>query len=191
MVREFEPLASACLTLAVDQSASANVGLGRDATFEVAIRIAASIARLACSESIRTRLAGNGRRPLNGLPGVGDRHFQGILDELAVIDADGATPYARLLDDLGPQCVRGETVVVVLSGSAADWDETLRALTTLRARQLHLFAIVFDTPGFATEGAAPTAVLADAAEMTAALLELGAQCLNVRHRDDLVRLFNA
>lgn len=191
MVREFEPLASACLTLAVDQSASANVGRGRDATFEVAIRIAASIARLACSQSIRTRLAGNGRRLLNGLPGVGDRHFQGILDELAVIDADGATSYARLLDDLGPQCVRGETFVVFLSGSAADWDETLRALTTLRARQLHLFAIVFDTPGFVPAKAPPPALPADAAEMTAALLELGAQCLRVRHRDDLVHLFNA
>lgn len=191
MVREFEPLASACLTLAVDQSASANVGRGRDATFEVAVRIAASIARLACSQSIRTRLAGNGRRPVNGLPGVGDRHFQGILDELAVIDADGANPYARLLDDLGPQCVRGETVVVFLSGNAADWEETLRALTTLRARQLNVFAVVFDTPGFAPEGAPLVAVPADAAEMTAALLELGAQCLNVRHRDDLVRLFNA
>jgi uncharacterized protein (DUF58 family) len=191
MVREFEPLASACLTLAVDQSASANVGRGRDATFEVAVRIAASIARLASSQSIRTRLAGNGRRPVNGLPGVGDRHFQGILDELAVIDADGANPYARLLDDLGPQCVRGETVVVFLSGNAADWEETLRALTTLRARQLNVFAVVFDTPGFAPEGAPLVAVPADAAEMTAALLELGAQCLNVRHRDDLVRLFNA
>lgn len=191
MVREFEPLASACLTLALDQSASANVGLGRDATFEVAIRIAASIARLASSQGIRTWLAGNGRRRLNGLPGVGDRHFQGILDELAVIDTDGATPYARLLDDLGPQCVRGETVVIFLSGNAADWDETLRALTTLRARQLHLFAIVFDTPGFAPKSAPLAAIPADAAEMTAALLELGAQCLRVRHRDDLVRLFNA
>ena len=191
MVREFEPLASACLTLALDHSASANVGRGRDATFEVAIRIAASIARLACGQSIRTRLAGNGQRSLNGLPGSGDRHFQGILDELAVIDADGVTPYARLLDDLGPQCVRGETVVVFLSGSAADWDETLRALTMLRARQLHLFAIVFDTPGFAPDYAVPLAVPADAAETTATLLELGAHCLNVRHRADLVRLFNA
>jgi len=191
MVREFEPLALACLTLALDQSRSANVGLGRDATFEVAVRIAASIALLACSQSIRTRLAGNGRRSLNGLHGVGDRHFQGILDELAVIDADGATPYARLLDDLGPLCVRDETVVVFLSGSAADRDETLRALTTLRTRQLNLFAIVFDTPGFTHEGAPPVAVPADAVEMTAALLDLGAQCVNVRHRDDLVRLFNA
>ena len=135
--------------------------------------------------------AGRGRLRLSGQPGVGARHFQGILDELAVIDTDGATPYARLLDDLGPQCVRGETVVIFLSGNAADWDETLRALTTLRARQLHLFAIVFDTPGFAPKSAPLAAIPADAAEMTAALLELGAQCLRVRHRDDLVRLFNA
>lgn len=191
MVREFEPLASACLTLALDQSPAANTGLGRDATFEVAIRIAASIARLACSQSIRTRLAGNGRRSLSGLPGIGDRHFQSILDELAVIDADGVTPYARLLDDLGPQCVRGETIVVFLSGSAAAWDETLRALSTLRARQLHLFAIVFDTPGFVPVSAPPPATAADAGTMTAALLELGAHCLTVRHGDDLVRLFNA
>lgn len=190
MVREFEPLASACLTLAIDQSAAANVGSGRDATFEVAVRIAASIARFACGQNIRTRLAGDGSRSLRGLPGSGDRHFQSILDELAVIAADGATPYARLLDDLGPQCVRGETVVVFLSGTAGDWDETLRALSTLRARQLHLLAIVFETPGFAPPGNPLAATPADAATMAAALLDLGAHCVTVRHRDDLVRLFN-
>jgi uncharacterized protein (DUF58 family) len=190
MVREFEPLASACLTLAIDQSATANVGTGRDATFEVAVRIAASVARFACGQSIRTRLAGDGSRSLRGLPGSGDRHFQSILDELAVVAADGATPYARLLDDLGPQCVRGETVVVFLSGTAAGWDETLRALSTLRARQLHLFAIVFDTPGFAAANRLLDERPADPATMAAVLLDLGARCLTVRHRDDLVRLFN-
>ena len=190
MVREYEPLASACLYIALDQATEANIGTGRESTFEYAVRIAASIARAACSQSTRTRIAGDGRMALRGLAGSGDVHFQGILDQLAVVACDGDTPYAQLLAAIGPHCLRGETVVVFISEKRTHWAQTLQALAMLRARQANLFAIIFDQATFLPEGAA-SGLLADHAESTAALLELGAYCVTVRRGDDLVRLFNA
>ena len=190
MVREYEPLASACIYIALDQAAEANVGAGRESTFEYAVRIAASIARAACAQNTRTRIAGDGRMALRGLAGAGDGHFQGILNELAVVACDGNIPYAHLLTEVGPQCLRGETVVVLLSEMQPRWMDTLQALATLHARQANLFAVVFDQASFLPEGA-PSGLLTKHTEITAALLELGAYCVTVRRGDDLVRLFNA
>lgn len=189
MVREYEPLASACLYLVLDQAAESNLGAGRQATFEYAVRIAASIARAACGQGIRTRVAGDGRRSLRTPAGAGDAHYQGLLDELAVVAADGDVPYAQLLNDIGAHCLRGETVVVFLSGPNPRWPATLQTLATLRARQAHLLAVVFDLASFVPEGGA-AAGLADPATQCAALQELGAHCVTVRCGDDLVRHFN-
>ena len=190
MVREYEPLASACIYIALDQAAETNVGLGRESTFEYAVRIAASIARTACTQNMQTRITGEGQVAFRGLPGAGDGHFQGILDELAVVACDGTTPYADFLSEIGPQCLRGETVVVFLSGNRTRWADTRQALATLRARQANLFAVVFDQATFLPAGA-PSALIAEHTEITAALLELRAYCVTVRRGDDLVRLFNA
>lgn len=190
MVREYEPLASACLYIALDQAAESNIGLGKESTFEYAVRIAASMARSACTQNIRTRIAGEGQRSLRGLGGSGDGHFQGILDELAVIACDSEVPYAQLLNDIGPQCARGETVVVFLSERDSRQPATLQALATLCARQVHLFAIVFDQPSFVPAGGSMSGHYGDPLKTSGALLELGAYCLTVRQGDDLLKAFN-
>lgn len=187
MVREYEPLASACLTIALDQSAAANRGEGRESTFEYAVRIAASMARLACADRLPTRLSGQGLRALMIPPGSGDQHFQGILDELAVVACDGVTPYARFLGLLGPQCRRGETLVVFLAQDTQDWEQTVPALAALRARQIHLVAVVFDRATFAAE---PKARHPDPNAQAAQLADLGAQAFLIRQGDDLARSFN-
>lgn len=192
MVREYEPLASACLYILLDQSPESNLGEGRESTFEYAVRIAASIARTACTQNIRTRLAGNGQHTLRTAAGSGNVHFQNLLDSLAVVADDGQTPYACLLADIGPHCIRGETAVVFISQPEQRWSNTLQELATLRARQVHILAIVFDTASFvATEKTSRTGYRLRPAEVTGALSELGAHCITIRQGDDLVRSFNA
>lgn len=191
MVREYEPLASACLYLLLDQAAESNIGRGRESTFEYAVRVAASMARTACSQSIRTRLAGNGLHSLRGAAGSGSGHFQHLLDELAVIASDGHSPYAQLLTDIGLQCGRGETVVVFLSEPDSCWPSTLQALASLRARQVHLLAIIFDRSSFLPEDGHDVKYGIGPAQIEAALLELAAHCITVRCSDNLVKLFNS
>lgn len=186
MVKEFEPLASACLYIALDLSADANLGKGRHSTLEYAVRIAASVAKFASVNSIPTRLTGEGKRPLYLPAGTGDHHFRGMLDELAVVDSDSATPYARVLENIALDCQPGETVLAFLSHPDAQSAQILPALSLLRARGAHLLVVNFDRGSFLPGGKQDPAGPLSAA----GLLELGAHCLPVRNGDDLVALFN-
>jgi uncharacterized protein (DUF58 family) len=185
MVREFEPLASACLCITLDSSTRSNVGQGKQSTLEYAVRIAASVARYGCTQNIRTRLVAEAAR-ISLIPsGSGLHHYQAILDELAIVDADGTTEYAEVLQRVALNCIRGETVLVFLSAPAAQSSAILQALALLKARHAHLFAVVFEQDTFSntTTDGVPDALLGG-------LLELGAHCQTVRQGDDLLSVFN-
>jgi len=194
MVREFEPLASACLCIALDFSASGNVGQGKQAMFEYAVRIAASVARYGCTQNIRTRLVGEGATPWLIPSGSGQHHYQTILDALALVDADGSTEYAAVLSGIALNCIAGETVLVFLSDDDARSTGVLQALALLQARRAHLFVVVFERATFAPatpeNHAADERTSRSASALPGGLLDLGAYCLPVRRGDDLVRLFN-
>jgi len=187
MVKEYEPLASPCLYLVLDLAADANVGQGKHATLEYAVKIASSLARLACDNSMPVRLAGQGKQAINVNAGQGETHFGEILELLAVIDADGETPYHKMLDKVAGECLAGETVVVFLAEPADRALGTLQSLALLRARGAHLLAVCFERRSFlATDGG----VAVTESPLFAGLLDLGAQVVPVRRGDDLMRLFN-
>lgn len=187
MVKEFEPLASASLYIVLDMSADANVGKGKHSSFEYAVRIAASIGRYACNNGMPIRLSGEGANSLAIGSGSGDAHFRSMLDALAVVDADGAIPYSKALQNVALHCRPGQTVVVFLAGPEEAVADTLQAIALLRARGAYVLAITFDRASFLTGGNAP---LAEAASHWAGLLDLGVNYLTIRNGDDLVRVFN-
>ena len=190
MVREYEPLASACLCIALDLSASSNVGQGKQATFEYAVRIAASVARYGCTQNIRTRLVGQGAEPFLIPSGSGQHHYQTILDKLAVVDSDGATNYADTIFQIALNCIAGETVLVFLAAPDSGSTDILQALSLLKARRANLFVVVFDRDSFVAATTQSSHKAPDSNGIVGGLLELGAYCLPVRQGDDLVRLFN-
>lgn len=187
MIKEFEPLASACLHIVLEQASDANAGQGKQSTFEYAVRIAASIARYACGNNIPTRLIGQGERSLYIPAGNGENHYQCILDELAVVDSDGATPYAKVLQRIIEDCQQGETVVVFISEPAARLMDTLQTLALLRARGANVLALLFERKSFRP----PDTARDDATAIALAnLLGFGASCLTIRRGINLVKLFN-
>jgi uncharacterized protein (DUF58 family) len=190
MVREFEPLASACMFLMLDQTQAANVGAGRHTTFEYAVRIAASLARTACEKGIRTRLAGSGSGAMGGAAAFGSVHYQQLLDAFAVVDSRADQTYGAWLAEQAPNGLRGETAVVFLSPTRSNWPDVLQALAVLSARGMHLWAVVFDVPSFSPAGDMVRNVYADPQQMNAELLALGAHVVNVCRGDDLVKVFN-
>jgi uncharacterized protein (DUF58 family) len=183
MVKEYEPLASACLCIALDMSADGNLGGGKESTFEYSIRIAGSIARHGCERKLRTRMLGEGKVRLDISAGSGQTQYQTILDTLAVIEADGDLPYARMIHRIAPQAVAGETVVVFLNTAGSRFAETLQALGMLRARRVHLLSILFDAKSFGGSGKITS-------DQEGALLALGGRCIHVRRGDSLLRTFN-
>jgi len=189
MVKEFEPLASACLWIAVDLAGDANVGKGKHSTAEYAIRIAASIAGYACNHNMHSRLLAETQSgTLRIASGKGEYHYQCILDALAVVEANGKTAYAQLLRQIALDCQRGETIVVLLSEPAMRSTATLQALALLRTKGAHLFAVLFDRNSFAL-GGKPSATIENDA-FYAGLLELRAQTRIIRKGDDLMAAFN-
>lgn len=188
MVKEFEPLASACLCIALDLAEDANIGRGKQSTLEYAIRIAASVAGYACNQQMHSRLLAHGADPLRIAFGKGDYHYQGILDALAVVEANGKTPYAQLLTQIALDCVRGETVLLLLSETPMRSEATLQALSLLRAKGAYLFAVVFDRDSF-SPAERPRANLGNQA-LLAGLMDLDAHCVQVRRGDELTELFN-
>lgn len=184
MVREFEPLASACLYLVLDQAADANAGQGKHTSFEYAVRIAASIGRYACTSNMPVRLCGEGARTLAIGAGSGEMHYSDILDAMAIVAADGATPYAKVLQDAAQECRYGETVAVFLSEPETRASATMQAIALLRARGAHVLAIIFERNSFLDKRAATP-------NQWAGLLDLGVHCLSIRQGDDLMQLFNS
>lgn len=187
MIKEFEPLASACLYIVLDQAADANVGRGRQASFEYAVRIAASMAKFACANNIPTRLIGQGRTECYQPAGSGQPHYLQLLDELAVVAADGVIPYSTVLNKIALDCQRGETVVLFVSEPKARLAQTLRAASALRSSGVNVLAMVFARKSFAESNRAFDDSTAPA---MASLLELGATCLEIKSGADLLRLFN-
>lgn len=187
MVKEFEPLASACLYVALDLGLAANSGQGRQSTAEYAIRIAASISRFCCHNNIRVRMRGEGARSLNIAAGSGDYHYQGTLDELAVVDVRGAVPYAKVLQNMAIHCSNGETLVAFISQEEAEAEQVLEALAMIRARGAWLFVVVFDRGSFVGRG---EDTLAATGRIAGRAIGLGAHCVAVKCGDDLERVFN-
>lgn len=188
MVKEFEPLASACLYVMLDLESAANIGAGRQSTAEYAIRIGASIAQFCCRNNIRIRMHGQGARMLNIAAGSGELHYQRLLDELAVVDVDGKLPYGLLLQHMALNCANGETVVVGISARERDVEPIMEGLAAIRARGAHLFAVVFDRGSFASK---EEHTRAETERIAARVIGLGAVCVEVKCGDDLERLFNA
>jgi uncharacterized protein (DUF58 family) len=190
MVKEFEPLASAGLYVVLDQAADANAGQGRHASFEYAVRIAASMVKFASASGIHTRLIGQGKHSTYLPAGSGEHHYQGVLEELAVIDADGATPYARVLERVALDCRHGETVVAFLSEPEGRLTDTLQALALLRSGGANLYVVVFDRESYLVPVHTGKREHFGTGVVAAALHDLGAHYLHIRKGDDLVRLFN-
>lgn len=187
MVKEFEPLASASLYLALDLSADAIVGQGRHSSFEYAVRIAASIARYAISNNMPVCLGGEGTRSLAIGLGSGEAHFRSVLDALAAVDADGAIPYAKVLQDVAIRCRHGQTVVVFLSETEARVSDTIQAIALLRARGANVLAIAFERESFLDEAVRPRQVRPSP---WVGLLDSGVTYLTIRNGDNLVSVFN-
>jgi uncharacterized protein (DUF58 family) len=183
MVKEFEPLASASLYLALDMAATANVGQGKASSFEYAVRIAASIGRYASLNGMPFRIDGEGRNKLHLGMGAGEAHFRELLEALAVVNADGRLPYSTLLQHVALNCRPGQSVVVFLSVPEDEAAETIQSLAMIRAREAYVLAYAFDRASFA-------GLPIETRTPWLALHDLDIPLVTLRKGDDLVRLFN-
>jgi len=183
MVMEFEPLASASLCIAMDVSKSANVGKGNHASFEYAVSIAASIAQYACHKNIPIQVQGVAELSEGHMMATGERHFQKILDSLAVIEVKENINYSGILHKVAIDCRYGQTIIVFLSQPESEVDAILQAVFQLKTRGARVLAIVFARETFLFKGPDNSCYLQG-------LSELRIPYFNIHKHDDLTELFN-
>lgn len=192
IVTEWEETAAADTAIFLDLSRLSLRGMGRVSTLDISIRIAASVAAHAGRAPNRVRLHARGARPLDIPAGSGDHHLARVLETLALVKADGETPFTTVLRETAPLLSRGSTAVAIFAAPEPDLGVYADVLALYRARGVHLLAVLLDAATFvkifdeqvAIERAAH-GLVAEAA----ALAAHGAAVVTVARGDDIAKRF--
>lgn len=144
-VKEFELEQTADAWIILDLDLAAQAGRGDESTIEVGVRAAASVADKAIRENRAVGLTVNAHRLAQLPPDRGGRHQLKIMQLLAAVDGDGATPLAEALIATVQRVRRGMTAVVVTPALDVGW---VKPLAALRSRGVGCVAIIFDIAAF-------------------------------------------
>ncbi|MGH2461773.1 MAG: DUF58 domain-containing protein, partial [Chloroflexota bacterium] len=176
MVKEFdvEPVADIWLFLDVERSVQR--GAGDESTEEYGVTVAASLARHFLSEGRAVGMVAVARQRVVVPTDRGQRQLIKLLEELAVIRADGDEPIAETLASEGDRCTRNAAAIVVTPSLDERWPAALRGL---RDRGIPSGAIVLEP---ATFGDAPGSLL-----LVGALATSNVPSILVKRSDDLSR----
>jgi len=176
-VKEFDLEQTADVWIVLDLQRAAQVGAGDDGTVEVGVRVAAAIAERAIEENRAVALTTTGSHVTVLPPDRGPRQRQKILQLLAAVDGDGATPLVEALVAGLPLLRRGMSAIVVTSSTEPAW---VRPLTTLRPRGIGCQVIWLDPAVFARRAAETDGTIGEPA-VAAALAERDTAARNMRH----------
>ena len=181
MVREFEANASANLVIVLDLHRLSEVGEGKNTTLEYAIKIAGSIAQYACQNNISFGLHAAGQIPLPA--GFGEVHYQAMLYQLAILQANGDMPYAQFIESLATQVRAGDTLVVFIATASQHMQALINALALMAGRGVRLYAVAFDRKSFDEKNDTNEHWIGE-------LHAMGAYVISVANGDDLMMVFN-
>jgi uncharacterized protein (DUF58 family) len=145
-VKEFDLEQTADAWIVLDLEAGLEAGHGDDSTTEVAVRAAASIADKALAENRAVGLTVNGHRLTILPPDRGSRQRLKILQLLAAVEADGATPLDEALLTSLPRLRRGMTAIVITPSQDTRF---VRPLAALRSRGVGTVVVGLDAAAFA------------------------------------------
>jgi uncharacterized protein (DUF58 family) len=177
-VKEFDLEQTADVWLVLDLQRTVQVGSGDDGTVEVGVRVAAAIAERAIEENRAVALTTTGSRVTVLPPDRGPRQRQKILQMLAAVEGDGATPLAEALVAGLPLLRRGMSMIVVTPSTEPAW---VRPLAMLGPRGIGCQVVWLDPPSYARRAAELAGRSRESAPDQAAA-ELEAAARNIRHR---------
>jgi uncharacterized protein (DUF58 family) len=144
-VKEFDLETTADAWLIVDLERGIQAGRGDESTIEAGIRAAASIADKALLENRAVGMTVNAHRMAILPADRGGRQHLKIMQLLAAVDADAATPLDEVLVATLSRLRRGMTAIVITPSLNTSW---VRPLATLRGRGVGCVAVTFDIDAF-------------------------------------------
>ncbi len=140
-VKEFELEQTADAWIFLDLDRSVQGGRGEESTVEVAVRAAASIADKALLENRAVGMTVNAHRTTILPADRGSRQHLKVMQLLAAVDGDGATPLAETLVASAGRLRRGMTAIVITSSLDRSW---VRPIATLRTRGIGSVVVSLD-----------------------------------------------
>lgn len=153
-VKEFDLEQTADAWIILDLERSVQRGSGDESTVEVSVRVAAAVADKALVENRSVGMSVNAHRLAQLQPDRGGRQHLKVMQLLAAVDGDGATPLAEALVASVSRIRRGMTAIVITSSLDRDW---VKPLASLRTRGIACVAITLDVPAFEAHERAATA----------------------------------
>ena len=160
-VKEFDLEQTADAWVLLDLERGVQRGTGDESTVEVAVRAAAAVADKALVENRAVGMTINAHRLAQLQPDRGGRQHLKVMQLLAAVDGDGATPLSEALVASLARIRRGMTAIVITASLSREW---VKPLSTLRSRGVACVVISLDIPAFerheqalAGEGAGPSA----------------------------------
>jgi uncharacterized protein (DUF58 family) len=194
MVKEFELDPTADIYIVVDLEADVQAGAAGlatlphftggevplsfwlDSTEEYAVTIAASLARHFLNQNRNVGVIGTSEYQINIPTDRGGRQMLKILEQLAVVRADGTVPLGEVLLAESGQFDRNSTVIVVTSSTDEEW---VQSLITLVSRRVQCVAIVIEPSTF---GAGESSLF-----VVSGLASVGVPTYLVKYGDDISR----
>jgi uncharacterized protein (DUF58 family) len=194
MVKEFELDPTSDIWVTVDMQAAVQAGatgaaalpnfrgddvplsFWLDSTEEYAVTIAASLARHFLQQNRNVGLISNGAHPTVLPADRGGRQMFKILEQLAVIRADGSTPFGETLLAESGMFNRNSTLVAITSSTNEEWAHSLIEIVS---RGVQAVAVIVEPSTFGS-GESALFVVSDLASM-------GIPTYLVKYGDDISR----
>jgi uncharacterized protein (DUF58 family) len=194
MVKEFELDPTADIWIAVDLQSAVQAGASNmsslpnltngevplsfwlDSTEEYAVTVAASLSRHFLSQNRNVGLLASSSQPVSIPTDRGGRQMLKILEQLAVVRADGTAPFGEMLLAEGGQFSRNSTVIAITSSTNEEW---VQSMISILSRNVQCVAVVIE-PG--TFGAAESSLF-----VVSSLASVGVPTYLVKYGDDISR----
>lgn len=188
IVKEFEIRAATEVTIILDLDKNAEIGEGRHTPLEYAVKIAASVAKHVLERGHALQLIGFGERPHIVPYGKGPHQLARVLEELAMVYADGAVPYYRAIYNASDYLRDGGTAVLFFTHPDGGIGEYLYSLGLLGAKRMGLLSVFIDRESFGKkEGDGPQAMSNTLAQE---VMGMGDPVYFVSKGDDLQEVFS-
>jgi len=194
MVKEFELDPTADIWIAVDLQANVHAGaagLGAlpslsgdevplsfwlDSTEEYAVTVGASLAHHFLSQNRAVGLLASSRQNVVIPTDRGGRQMIKILEQLAVIRADGDMPFGELIMAEGGQFSRNSTVIFVTPSTNEDW---VQSVIEIVSRRVQCVAVIIEPTTF---GSGESSLF-----VVSTLASIGVPTYLVKYGDDISR----
>ncbi len=145
MVKQFEPDPTSDVWVLLDMHRRSQVGAGQESTEEYGVTVAASLARHFLTAGRAVGLLAYGEHRLVIPSDRGGRQILKVLDELAVVRADGRMPLAEVLAAEALRFGRNTTLLIVTPSTEDAW---VAGLSHMRERGISSAVVLIEASTF-------------------------------------------